>query len=514
MNRHADIEGLPSDGSGFIAVASPSPLLNHLLEDSKLFGQLDLIVAHDLHALEPNYELLLSRLKWTHANVRIVGSSASLLDSSDLGSWLSILPRFNYSFSPAVRSLSVINTFQAFTTPHSLALLRSMIKPAYDAMRLNSGSTIVFVPSRGQCKFTVNDLVKQTAIDLETSFLISDSEEMDFLTRNLADLELKEGLAHGIGIYHEGLKMEEQILMLDLFQSGKIKILICSRETCWNLPIRATLVIVLSCQFAILKEENQREIKNYDLVDLLQMQSLALPLDSNGSAELVVFCQAEQIDFYEKFLLSGLNLESELSFAEKLLESIYHDLGTGSIKSRQDMIEWFSWTYFARRIETNPNYYSSEGGNVNDQLSLLVNATLLKLERMSLVLLEGKVELQFSLIGKLFLHRGVGVGDIIKLQSASIDKLLEIIKTAEVENQKELTEIAVAALMQFYGRLPRTLKDTIGVGPTDEAEEEEKREFRRRVLLVAFTQGRIPRDTGLAKEQALLLKRLLNLTGV
>lgn len=500
----------------FIAVAAPTPLLRRLLSFPTLFGQLDLIVAHDLHALDPSYELLLSRLRWAHPTARVVGSSSPLLDADDLAAWLGATPQSTYSFSPSSRSSSLTTSFQPFSTPHSASLLRSMIKPAYTSMRTAAGSTICFVPSRGQCRATAKDLVTQTATDLEESFVVGSLEMIETYSHSISDPDLAEALSHGIAVYHEGLRPEEQRLALELFGSGAVRILIASREACWTLPVRASLVIVMSAQYAVVRTNNEREIKDYQLSELLQMQSLAVPPRSDASAECLLLCQQEQAELYGRFLLQGVPVESELPLDALLPSTIFSDLLAGRIRHRQDVVDALSWTYASRRLASNPSYYSNQTrGTVehDDHLSRLADTLLARLEARCGLLFRGKIDFELSALGRLFGEKAVELERIEELQKLSLDQMVHVTGPAaegEVASGARLDEAASIgpddSLVSFHQRLPRAVRDAIGAGDTVGAET-----FRRRILLAAFAASRIPRGVeGLEEEQVGLVRRLID----
>ena len=121
LGRSQDLEDISKEG-GLIVVGGPTPLLKKLVAEPLLFGELDLIVAHDLHALDPAFELVLSRLRWVHPQTRVVGSSASLLDPSTVADWLGVPAHATYAFAPSARSSALTTSFQSFTTAHSAGL--------------------------------------------------------------------------------------------------------------------------------------------------------------------------------------------------------------------------------------------------------------------------------------------------------------------------------------------------------------------------------------------------------
>lgn len=504
---------LPSTSSFIASAATTSNLLQSLISKPNLFGDLDLIIAHDLHALDPVYELLVSRLRWTNPETRVIGSSASVLDASDLAEWLGVPEHATYSFSPSARSSSLTNSLQPFSGPHSASLLRTMVKPAYAAMRLAAGSTICFVPSRAQCRSTARDLVTQTAADSDDSFVAGSRSTIDLYAQSIQDPELAEALTHGIAVYHEGLKPEEQTLAIELFRSGTVRILIASREACWNLSVKASLVILMSCQFATLKgdiKDNEREIQDYQLPEILQMQSLAIPPRADTSAECLILCQKDQGELYLRFLDKGVVVESELSATTgSLLPSvIFNDLLAGRIKSRQDVVDSLSWTYLSWRIKSNPSYYArrEEKNLQDDRLARFADDILDVLESSCCLLYKGNEDIELSAIGRVVGRIGSTPSKVVELQQIELEELMKLSEPSKVsEKASEQAEEQDLDAITFLARLSRITRDKIGNG-----EGLSKEQSLRRILLGSFSAGRIPRAVKrLEDEQALLVGKLL-----
>ncbi|GAA5976618.1 hypothetical protein JCM5350_006700 [Sporobolomyces pararoseus] len=544
LTRLDDFESLSSTGPN-IFVASPSPLVKKLISQPDLFGKLDLILAHDLHALDSQYEMLVARLRWQHSTTRLVGSSSSLSDARAISSWLDVPEEATYSFSPSVRTSALSTTFQPFSTPHSFSLLRAMVKPAYDAMRTATGSTIAFVPSRSQCRVTAKDLVTHSASDLEESFVSEGSlETVEAYSRSLKDPDLREALTHGIAVFHEGLRPEEQRIALELFGSGLVRVLIASREACWTLPIRASLVIVMSAQYASLQPtggEPERTIQDYPMSELLQMQSLAVPPSQESSADFLVLCQKDQSDLYSKHLQQGVSLESDLPFNSLLPSTILSDLVSKRIKSKQDIVDLLSWTFLARRLEHNPSYYAlSHVSSLHDSPSL--SSHLSRLTDMTLAVLEARCcitidrnDFALSKLGTWFTEKqgGRAVEEIERLQSIQLDELFTAVvpkrKKKEVsidqeeaveetkqeptpgeaaqkkQAQKKKVKQPETPLSSFYQRLPRSIKTEIGEKPDDF----EDGDWETRILLAAFRAGRTPRDGVLEKKLLSVVEKVV-----
>jgi activating signal cointegrator complex subunit 3 len=99
-------------------------------------------------------------------------------------------------------------------------------------------------------------------------------------------------------------------------------------------------------------------------------------------------CHEPKKAFYKKFLYEPFPVESALR--ENLPDHINAEIVSGSITSKQDAVDWITWTYFFRRLVKNPSYYdlgSVDHTSVNEYLSALVEAALLKLADARCVLL-------------------------------------------------------------------------------------------------------------------------------
>lgn len=507
-------------GGPQVLVTSPNALLRWLKSQTSGMSGLDLLVFDGLEALDAHYELAISRLRFLHPELRVVGSSAALSDASSLADFLGVQETGTYSFSPATRTTSIDTSLQAFSTPHSFALLRQMVKPAYDAARTASGSTIIFVPSRSQCRATARDLVTQSASNLEESFVAEDA--LDLVAANadsMTDSDLAEALTHGIGVFHEGLPPNQQRIALELFAAGIIRVLVVSRETCWILPVRSSLVIVMSAQYVTARTASEgpgeREIVDYAMPDLLRMQSLAEPSPSAPSAAFLVLCQKEQAELYQRFLQQGIVIESSLPRGSVLPQSVFDDIAASRVRTRQDVVDALSWTYAARRLAVNPSYYVpdlappgalSATARPDELLSRLADHALSELEVRCAILPTGQTDVVLSALGRLYREVSLDLDEVGRLQALSLDDLLRATKPlgdgSIVVEDATSEEPAVAV---FHRRLPRAVRDSIGERGTTGQEE-----WSRRILLAAFRAGRIPRtDDTLQAQQVGLIRQVV-----
>lgn len=347
---------------------------------SILFADLRLILCENLELLDPAYELCISTLLCATQSLptRYVGLSNTLNDAADLATWLNVDPNALHSFLPRDRDQALSVSMQTFTIPQSAALFKAMAKPAHSAIRGIPGEqAVVFVPSRGQCRSVALDLITQCALEMETArgYLLEDvpPERLDRYLSRIQDITLVDFVTRGLGFFHEGLTKSDRLLILEMYAERIINVLVVPHDSCWTLPIRAATVVVTSTQYMhIMPNSEERQLRDYDLEELVRMQGRAVRHHGAGG-HFHLFCQAETKDTINRFLHDGLPLESKLLETGELQSWYGTQKGHGSIRTTQDGVDALSYTFLARRLQSNPVYYNAMSGSRSEVLSRLVD---------------------------------------------------------------------------------------------------------------------------------------------
>ena len=124
-------------------------------------------------------------------------------------------------------------------------------------------------------------------------------------------------------------------------------------ENSVNLP--AHLVVVKGTRYFDAKIEGYKDM---DLTDVLQMLGRAgrPQFDTSGIAR--IFTQDAKKAFYKHFLHTGFPVESSL---HKVLDNhLGAEVSAGVITTKQDALDYLTWTFFFRRLHKNPTYYGLE----------------------------------------------------------------------------------------------------------------------------------------------------------
>lgn len=341
----------------------------NLLESFNLAGPIrnhpEIILYEDLDQMDASYEFAIALTK--HATERFpsrsIGLTRSLIDPTDLASWLGVEPMGLHSFLPRDREQPLTCSIQPYTISHSGALFKALAKPVYTVIRgIHTGdSGIVFVPSRRHCEIVAQDMITQCAlISLsDRGFLpesVSPIHVEDYLAR-IQDATLVNFVSRGVGVFHHGISKPDRKLVLELFAEGIVRLLIAPREACWSLPVRAEVVVAMGTQYIQGDPStSERRLRDYTIGDVVQMQSRAVR--QNGAGHFVLFCPAEAVEMFNKFLNEdGLPLESQLLETEVLEKWYQERRKDGTIRDKQDGVDVLSFTFLAQRMMKNPTYY-------------------------------------------------------------------------------------------------------------------------------------------------------------
>ncbi|GME83544.1 unnamed protein product [Ambrosiozyma monospora] len=163
----------------------------------------------------------------------------------------------------------------------------------------------------------------------------------------------------------------DQRMVEKLFSVGALTCLLATKETCFYCP-PANAIIVMSTQGY---EGKEHRYIDYSINDLLEMVGLArLP---GANAKCVILTHCSQLDYYKKFLRESLPLESHFNYF--LHDAFVSEINGGVINSRQDCVEWLTYTYFYQRLQHNPSFYGVKNSSrvgTTEYLSELVESTL------------------------------------------------------------------------------------------------------------------------------------------
>ena len=380
--------------------------------------QVSLVIIDEIHLLGgdrgPILEIIVSRMNYiaaqTEGSVRLVGMSTACANALDLGNWLGVKEGL-FNFRHSVRPVPLEIFIDGFPEQRGFCpLMQSMNRPTFSAIKTHSPEkpVIVFVASRRQTRLTAKDLINLCGMeDNPRRFVRMSEDDLQVNLSRVKDDALREALSFGIGLHHAGLVESDRQLAEELFANNKIQILVATSTLAWGVNLPAHLVVVKGTQFFDAKIEGYKDM---DLTDVLQMLGRAgrPQFDTSGIAR--IFTQDAKKEFYKHFLHTGFPVESSLH--NVLDNHLGAEVSAGTIGTKQDALDYLTWTFFFRRLHKNPSYYgleiSAEEHNTmaaqalaNDYMISMVDASLESLATSSCLTLHSNGDVDPTPLGKI-----------------------------------------------------------------------------------------------------------------
>ncbi|KAG1789995.1 putative RNA helicase [Suillus plorans] len=502
---------------GDVVVCTPSQwdILSRRWRQRKNVQNIGLLIADEIQLVGgevgPTYEVVISRTRYvaaqTEVKTRIVACGVSLANARDLGEWMGAPSHAIFNFSPSSRPLDMDIHLQSFTIPHFPSLMIAMSKPAYLSIVEHSPTkpVVIFVPSRRQCRLTVDDLLIHCGADSDPDrFLNIEEADLQPHLDHISDKSLVECLKHGIGYYHEALDKQDKRIVERLFQSGAVQVLVASKDTAWSLPVASYMVIIMGVQYY---EGKEHRYVDYPVMDVLQMIGRACRPMEDDRSRCVLMCQQTRKDFYKKFLAEGLPIESHLP-THLLHDYFLAEIAVKTIENKQDAMDILTWTYFYRRMTQNPNYYNLHNvshQHLSDHLSELVENTLQDLVNSKCISIEDEMDVSALNLGMIAAYYNISyvtveVYTLSLKERTKLKGLLEVVASSAEFESIPIRRHEDTILRRVYDRVPVKL---------DRADFEAPH-FKTFLLLQAhFSRIQLPPD--LAADQVLVLEKVLNL---
>lgn len=380
--------------------------------------QVSLVIIDEIHLLGgdrgPILEIIVSRMNYIASqkkgSVRLVGMSTACANATDLGNWLGVKEGL-FNFRHSVRPVPLEIYIDGYPEQRGFCpFMASMNRPTFLAIKQHSPDkpVIVFVASRRQTRLTAKDLINYCGMeDNPRRFVRMSEEDLSLNLSRVKDEPLREALSFGIGLHHAGLVESDRQLAEELFANNKIQILIATSTLAWGVNLPAHLVVVKGTQFFDAKIEGYKDM---DLTDVLQMLGRAgrPQFDTSGIAR--IFTQDSKKAFYKHFLHTGFPVESSLH--NVLDNHLAAEVSAGTVGTKQDALDYLTWTFFFRRIHKNPSYYGLEISpeeqstiaaqeHANDFMVGLVNKSLSELSESQCVTIHSNGDVDATPFGKI-----------------------------------------------------------------------------------------------------------------
>merc|ERR1719456_1536524 len=186
-------------------------------------------------------------------------------------------------------------------------------------------------------------------------FCRMEPHELEYAQRRVTDTALKQTLEFGIGIHHAGLPERDRKVVEELFVESKIMVLISTSTLAWGVNFPAHLVIIKGTEYY---DGSLKRYVDFPITDVLQMMGRAGRPQFDNEARAVIMVHEPKKNFYRRFIYEPFPVESSLH--EQLTDHLNAEIVARTIKTREEAIDYVTWTYFFRRLTANPSYYDQQ----------------------------------------------------------------------------------------------------------------------------------------------------------
>ena len=323
--------------------------------DTSYTNLVRLIIVDEIHLLPdergPVLEAIIARtirrMEQTRDYIRLVALSATLPNYQDVAKFLRVDPKKGlFFFDVTYRSRPLQQQFVGITEKKAIKRYQVMNEVCYEKVLDQAGrnQSLVFVHSRKETAKTAR-FIRDMAVDKETitQFVKPDSGTREILlaeVSSITDPNLKDLLPFGFAIHHAGLNSKDREIVEELFKEGHLQVLVSTATLAWGVNLPAHCVIIKGTQ--IYNPEKGRWVE-LSSQDVLQMLGRAGRPQYDEYGEGVIITNHSEMQYYLSLMNQQLPIESQ--FVAKLADNLNAEIVLGTIRNRDEAIQWLGYTY-------------------------------------------------------------------------------------------------------------------------------------------------------------------------
>ncbi|PPQ88313.1 hypothetical protein CVT25_012373 [Psilocybe cyanescens] len=335
--------------------------------DTSYTNLVRLVIIDEIHLLHdergPVLESIIARtirrMEQTSEYVRLVGLSATLPNYQDVATFLRVDEKKGlFYFDASYRPCGLQQQFIGISEKKAIKRYQITNEVCYEKVLDQAGKnqTLVFVHSRKETAKTARFL-RDMAIEKETitQFVKPDGAVREILTEEangVKDANLRDLLPFGFAIHHAGMTREDRGVVEELFADGSVQVLVCTATLAWGVNLPAHTVIIKGTQ--IYNPEKGRWVE-LSSQDVLQMLGRAGRPQYDTYGEGIIITNHTELQYYLSLLNQQLPIESQ--FVSKLADNLNAEIVLGTVRNRDEAVQWLGYTYLYVRMLKSPALY-------------------------------------------------------------------------------------------------------------------------------------------------------------
>ena len=452
--------------------------------DTSYTNLVRLICIDEIHLLHddrgPVLESIVSRTirrtEQTGEPVRIVGLSATLPNYRDVATFLRVEPQTGlFHFDGSFRPCPLKQEFIGVTEKKAIKQLKTMNEVCYnkvlEQVGQNKNQMLIFVHSRKETAKTAK-FIRDKALEMDTigQILRSDAASREILreeAEQVQNADLKDIIPYGFGIHHAGMSRADRTSVEELFADGAIQVLVCTATLAWGVNLPAHTVIIKGTQIYSPEKGSWVELSPQDV---LQMLGRAGRPQYDTYGEGIILTTQSEMQYYLSLMNQQLPIESQ--FVSKLADNLNAEIVLGSVRTRDEGVEWLGYSYLFVRMLRSPALYQV-GADYDDDQTLeqkrvdLIHSAAIVLEKASLIKYEKKTgRLQSTDLGRVASHYYITHNSMLTYNmhiqpSVSPIELFRVFALSDEFKYIPVRQDEKLELAKLLGRVPIPVKETI-----------------------------------------------------
>ncbi|SCU85873.1 LANO_0C05798g1_1 [Lachancea nothofagi CBS 11611] len=301
------------------------------------------------------YENIVSRMNFITAqletDLRVVGIANSVANSREFGQWMGVKKENIHNFSPTDRELPLQIKFQIADQQTVPSVVHEILQPIFvDSLQSTHTDqpVAIFASSKHHCMEIVAELIKIGTERIQKPVHL-DYESLKRSGALLSSKILKEAINWKIGVLSRDTNVKDRYTIERLYKDGHLKMLIVARDADFS-GLKSNVAVLLGTSYYEVKEHRFVDYTVNEVQKMLSVAALSPKLN-----KALIITSTKKKEYYKKFLSEPLPVESFMYY--HLPDAISNEVSTGVIETKQDCIDWLTFTLYYRRIHGNPSYY-------------------------------------------------------------------------------------------------------------------------------------------------------------
>ncbi|KAJ3086392.1 DEIH-box ATPase, partial [Quaeritorhiza haematococci] len=380
-----------------------------------------LIIIDEIHLLHdergPVLESIVSRtlrhVEQTQEPVRLVGLSATLPNYADVATFMRVDPEKGlFFFDNSFRPCPLKQQYIGITEKKAIKRFQLMNEITYDKVMEEAGKNqvLIFVHSRKETAKTAKS-IRDMALEKDTigQILKADAASREILQTEAGEVknkDLQDLLPYGFAVHHAGMSRADRTLVEELFADGHVQVLVSTATLAWGVNLPAHTVIIRGTQ--VYNPEKGRWVE-LSPQDVLQMLGRAGRPQFDTFGEGIIITTHAELQYYLSLLNQQLPIESQ--FVGKLTDNLNAEIVLGTVRTREEAVQWLGYTYLYVRMLRNPSLYGigpddlAEDPYLQQRRADLIHAAAQQLDKCNLIKYDRKTgRFQVTELGRISSH--------------------------------------------------------------------------------------------------------------